>query len=121
MNSTRDKGSEAEKIAIDYLKKKGYEILEQNWYNNHYELDIIARKNGVMTIIEVKSLLSNYMREPYQSVNRIKQRSIISATNAYIRKHNINDDVQFDIISILLNKSVPEIEHIENAFYPVLK
>ena len=118
MNNTRQKGTEAEEIAVKHLIEKGYEILEQNWYTQHYELDIIARKNGILAIVEVKSLASNYLREPYQSVNRNKQRMIISAANAYIRKYNINDEVRFDIISILMNRNEPKIEHIENAFYP---
>lgn len=121
MDTTRNKGSIAEEIASNYLKQNGYEILCQNWYSQHYELDIIARKNGVLAIVEVKSLASNYIREPYMSVNRNKQRMIISATNAYIRKHNINDDVRFDIISIIMNSREPIIEHIENAFYPTVR
>jgi putative endonuclease len=121
MDTTRKKGSAAEEIAIDYLKKKGYEILEKNWYNTHQELDIIARKNCVLAVIEVKSLSSNFIREPFQAVNRNKQRLIISATNAYIRKNNINDDIRFDIISIITGKSEPQIEHIENAFYPIVR
>jgi putative endonuclease len=121
MDTTRKKGSDAEEIAIEYLKKNGYEILEQNWYNQHRELDIIARKDCVLAIIEVKSLASNYVQEPYQSVNRNKQRLIISATNAYIRKKNINDDVRFDIISIISGRNEPIIEHIENAFYPLVR
>jgi putative endonuclease len=121
MDTTREKGSAAEIIAADYLRKNGYEILDQNWYNQHHELDIVARKNGLVAIVEVKSLASNYMREPYQSVNRNKQRLIISATNAYIRKHNINDDVRFDIISIIMSPKEPQIEHIENAFYPMVR
>ena len=121
MDTTREKGSAAEEIAVGYLKEKGYEILDQNWYNQHHELDIIARKNGLVAVVEVKSLASNYMRQPYQSVNRNKQRMIISATNAYIRKNNINDDIRFDIISIIVTKNGPQIEHIENAFYPMVR
>ena len=121
MDSTREKGTVAEDIAVNYLKQNGYEILDQNWYNHHHELDIIARKNKLIAIVEVKSLASNYMREPFQSVNHNKQRSIISAANAYIRRHNINDDVRFDIISIIMSKNEPQIEHIENAFYPRLR
>jgi putative endonuclease len=118
MVTTRERGAEAEDIAINYLLNQGYEILDKNWYNHHHELDIIARKDGILAVIEVKSLSSNAIREPYESVNRNKQRMIISATNAYIRRHNINDDVRFDIISILFRNNEPQIEHIENAFYP---
>ena len=121
MENTRDKGINAEEIAVQYLVKNGYDILERNWYHHHYELDIIALKNNIVSIVEVKSLSRNYMQEPYQSVNRNKQRMIIAATNAYIRMHNINDEVRFDIISIVFNKNEPQIEHIENAFYPRVK
>jgi putative endonuclease len=121
MTSTRDKGANAEDIAVQYLVKNGYEILERNWFHHHHELDIIARKNDIISIVEVKSLSHNYIQEPYQSVNRNKQRMIIAATNAYIRQHNINEEVRFDIISILFSKGEPQIEHIENAFYPRVK
>lgn len=121
MTNTRQKGDDAEKIAVEYLEQNGYVILEQNWYNHHHELDIIARKNGIVAIIEVKSLASTTFREPYQQVNIQKQRSIISATNAYIRQHNINDDVRFDIVSIVMGKTPPLIDHIENAFYPKVR
>jgi putative endonuclease len=118
MTTTHEKGTDAEDMAVQYLVNKGYEILERNWHHSHLELDIIAKKDKIVSIVEVKSLAYNYVQEPYQSVNLNKQRMIITATNAYIRKHNINEEVRFDIISIILNKKEPQIEHIENAFYP---
>jgi putative endonuclease len=121
MTNTREKGAESEDIAVGYLIAQGYEILSRNWYHHHHEIDIVARKNGIIAIIEVKSLFSTYMQEPYQSVNRNKQRMIISAANAYIRKFNIDDEVRFDIISIIRGKGEPRIEHIENAFYPIVR
>jgi putative endonuclease len=116
--NTRDKGTAAEEMAVQFLLDKGYEILERNWYHHHHEIDIIARKGNIVSIVEVRSLSYNYIQEPYQTVNRNKQRMIISATNAYILKHNIRDEVRFDVISILFSKSESKIEHIENAFYP---
>ncbi|MDP4207616.1 MAG: YraN family protein [Bacteroidota bacterium] len=121
MMTSREKGNGAEDLAANFLEQNGYEILDRNWYSQHYEIDIIARKNGVVAIVEVKSLASNYFREPYESVNRNKQRMIISAANAYIRRQNINDDIRFDIISIVINKNGEKIEHIENAFYPTVR
>jgi putative endonuclease len=121
MITTHDKGAEAEDMAVQYLVNNGYEIRDRNWHHHHYELDIIAQKNKIVAIVEVKSLSYNSIQEPYQSVNRNKQRMIIAATNAYIRKYNINDEVRFDIISILFSKKEPQIEHIENAFYPRVK
>jgi putative endonuclease len=118
MNNTREKGTESENIAVDFLEKNEYSILEQNWYHHHHEIDIIAKKNDIIAIIEVRSLTNPYFQEPYQSVNKNKQRMIISATNAYIRAKNIQEEVRFDIISIIRSKNGHKIEHIENAFYP---
>jgi len=46
---------------------------------------------------------------------------IISAANAYITKNNINYEVRFDIISIIRAKTGTQIEHIESAFYPMVR
>jgi putative endonuclease len=119
--NTKEKGNQAESFAVEYLEQNGYKILERNWFNNHHEIDIIASKDNIVAIIEVRSLSSNYFQEPYQSVNKSKQRMLISAANAYIRRFNINDEVRFDIISILQTKSGPQVEHIESAFYPLIR
>jgi putative endonuclease len=118
VTNTHEKGKDAEEMAVQFLVKKGYRILERNWHHHHYELDIIASKDHMVVVVEVKSLTYKYIQEPYQSVNRNKQRMIIQAANAYVLKNNINDEVRFDIISILHRKDGPQIEHIENAFYP---
>jgi putative endonuclease len=121
MITTTEKGTGAEELAVQYLITNGYLVLERNWRHHHYELDIVARKDSIIAIVEVKSLSYNYIQEPFQSVNRNKQRMIIAAANAYIHKFNVNDEVRFDIISIVFNKNGPKIEHIENAFYPRVK
>jgi putative endonuclease len=121
MENTREKGAEAEDVASNYLIEQGYTIIHRNWYSGHNEIDIVARKNGILAIVEVRSLHRNTFQEPYQSVNKNKQRTIINATNSYIRRFNINDEVRFDIISILYGKDGPEIEHMENAFYPMVR
>jgi len=118
MNNTREIGNKAEEIAVDFLLKGGYEILERNWYSNHHEIDIVARKNKIVVFVEVKSRASNFIQEPFLAVNRNKQQMLILAANAYIRNRNINDEVRFDIISIILTQTATKIEHIENAFYP---
>jgi putative endonuclease len=121
MENTREKGQESENLAVNYLAQQGYTILNRNWFCGHNELDIVASKSGIVAIVEVRSLYKCSFQEPYQSVNKTKQRAIITATNAYIRKFNIDDDVRFDIISILYGKDGPTIEHIENAFYPMVR
>ncbi len=121
MISSREKGNQAENIAVQFLEDKGYKILQRNWYFHHYELDVIAQKDDILAVIEIKSLVRTTFQEPYQAVNSNKQKMILVAANAYIRQHHIDNEVRFDIISILLEKKKPIIEHIENAFYPKVR
>jgi putative endonuclease len=113
-------GKKGEEIAIDFLKKKGYKILETNWVSGKNEIDIIAREGKYIIVVEVKARHSNFAGEPETAVTRDKQKSLIRAANAYIRKMNYDEEVRFDIISILVVKGKEQINHIEDAFYPTL-
>ncbi len=121
MSTTREIGAKAEDLAVEFLLKNGYAILDRNWYSAHHEVDIIASKNKIVCFVEVKSRASNYIQEPYTAVNRNKQQMLISAANAYIRTKNIDDEVRFDVISIILAQNGNKIDHIENAFYPKVR
>jgi putative endonuclease len=118
--STREVGKQAEQQAAEYLKEQSFSIRDVNWQMGQKEIDIVAEKDGVLHIIEVRSLSSTSVMQPYQSVNRQKQRNLIWAANAYIEKYNLNMEVQFDIISLVRNRGTIEIEYIPNAFYPQL-
>ncbi len=114
-------GKKGEEIAVNFLKEKGYIILQQNWRFGNDEIDIIAEKKKTISIVEVKTRKSTYFGEPYEAVNKTKQGFLVRAANAYITKFNINFEIQFDIISIVISQDKVNIEHIENAFYPRLR
>ena len=130
-------GSKGEELAVKYLKKKGYVILNTNWRYKHKEIDIIARlpnpdkmlgdgqakNDDTLVIVEVKSRSSESIEfeSPYDAVTKKKQRFIIEATNAYMQKKDIVLDVRFDIISIISIGKTYKIEHIEDAFYPIVR
>lgn len=113
-------GIKGERAAEDFLIQKGYKILEKNWRYKKLELDIIAFYNNTLVIVEVKSRTGTYFQQPFQAVTKKKQRFIIEATNAYIEKNNIDFETRFDIISIVERNNKFEIEHIEDAFYPLV-
>ena len=117
MADHNETGKQGETIAAEYLQKKGYRILEQNWRNHHQEIDIIAAKGNELVIVEVKCRTGAPLAEPYTAVNRNKQNLLIRAANAYIQQKNMDLETRFDIISITLGKDVT-VDHIENAFYP---
>ncbi len=118
LNHSLELGKKGEAIAAEFLSKNGYKIRHKNWHFGHKELDIVTTYNEMLVIVEVKTRWTNYWEEPKESVRRKKQRFIIEAAEAYVQEYNLNTDVQFDIISIILQEDKYEIEHIQDAFQP---
>ena len=117
----RDLGKLGEDIAVNYLVEKGYQVLERNWRSGHKEIDIIAMDGQELVIVEVKSRKSDTFGDPDIAVGADKQRMLIWAANTYVRYKNLDVDVRFDVISIIITDTDKQIEHIEDAFYPVVK
>ena len=113
-------GKKGEEIAGEFLIKKGYRILDRNWRHNSKEIDIIAMENDSLVIIEVKSRNHQFHEEPRDAVTVQKQRFLIHAADAYIRKNNLENETRFDVISVIFYPGSHEIEHIVGAFYPTL-
>ena len=109
-------GRKGEDAAVQFLKDKGYEILERNWHSSHFELDIIARHHDWIIIVEVKTRSGETWSLPEEAVDRKKMKRIINAANHYIIMHKLNFPVRFDVISVIINSEDIRIEHFEDAF-----
>ena len=108
----REIGTVYENKAVLFLQEKGFQILERNFYTRFGEIDIIAKYNNTLVIIEVKYRKSAKFGKGYEAVNYTKQQKIIKTLQYYINEKNVKMPVRFDVISIDDN----EITHIENAF-----
>ena len=114
-------GAKGEFLAQDFLKEKGYEILATNWQDKKVELDIVAQYQDQMVFVEVKTRSSQNLISPTEAVTLAKQKNLIKAANAYIENHPSALECRFDIVSVILHESNRfSIEHIEDAFYPLL-
>lgn len=120
MAEHNDLGNQGEVVALDYLIDKGFTILETNWHFGKEEIDIIAINREFLIVVEVKTRSTDEFGNPYDFVNRNKQRLLIKAAQAYVERHRIQQEVRFDIISVILNNSTTNITHLANAFYPLL-
>ncbi len=109
-------GKKGEEEALNFLRSKGYEILGKNWRWRDAEVDIIAKGNGFVSFVEVKTRRGNYFGEPEAFVTRKKQKSYIAAANAYVTENGLNEEVRFDIIGITVSSTGFKINHIESAF-----
>jgi len=109
-------GKKGEQLAIDYLIKQGYKIVERNWRFQKAEIDIIARKEETLISVEVKTRSSNNFGNPQDFVNPKKIKLMVLAMNEYVLKKDLNVEVRFDIVAITKNKVSFNIEHLEDAF-----
>lgn len=113
-------GQFGEELAVKHLEQLGYDIIERNFRFKKAEVDIIALKDNILTVCEVKTRETAQIGEPYKAVTRKKQKQIIVTADYYIKLKNLFIDVQFDVISIVHNSFRTKLEHIPNAFSPLL-
>lgn len=118
MASHNELGVIGEDMAVDHLRKLNYKILERNWTFGKEEIDIIAQHEGQLVIVEVKTRDSDYFGDPEQFVSRKKQGHLIKAAHAYVQKKDLDLEVRFDVIGIILNQNEKRLNHLENAFQP---
>ena len=109
-------GEEGEKIAVRYLKSKGYIVYQTNWRFGKLEIDIIAEDGQELVFIEVKTRSSEIYGRPEEAVDDAKETAILNAADIYVRDFNLEIEVRFDIISVLMNKNKSKICHIIDAF-----
>ena len=117
MAQHNDLGKKGEQLAIDYLVKKGYTILDKNWRFQKAEVDIIAQKEETLAVVEVKTRSSIDFGSPQDFVNPKKIKLLVSAIDEYVVSKNLDVDVRFDIIAIVHENKNFIIEHLEDAFY----
>jgi len=106
-----------EQLAADYLKQKGYQIIARNWRYKKAEVDIIAQYNQFLICVEVKTRSSAIVGEPESFVTQQKIKLLTEAMNQYVESQSLNLEIRFDIVSILINQTNTQINHIKNAFY----
>jgi putative endonuclease len=117
MASHNDLGRWGEDVAADYLERQGYTIIERDWKSGHRDLDIIALDDDTVVFVEVKTRSNRMFTDPEMAVDYQKIRHLQQAANHYIKYRHIDNDIRFDIITVVgtMNET-PSIEHIKDAF-----
>ena len=117
MADHNDLGKLGEEMAVEFLQKNGYEILETNWVFQKAEVDIIAKKENTLAIIEVKTRSSLDFGLPQDFVKPKKIQLLVKAVNEYVISNNLDVEVRFDIIAVHKEGKSFAIEHLIDAFY----
>ena len=118
-----------EKIALSYLEKKGYKILERNYFSKNIsgplegEIDIIAKKKEVFYFVEVKTLIQKQKTKslaffPEEKINNQKLKKIRKTGEGWLMKNKIplSTPCQIDILAIVISPDFKKaiIRHFEN-------
>jgi putative endonuclease len=110
-------GKKGEQLAVDYLLKNNYTIIERNYRFDKAEVDIIAKKNDILAIIEVKTRSTLEFGDPQDFVKPKQIQRLVKAVDEYVSENNLDLEVRFDIVAIVKAGKSYSIEHLENAFY----
>jgi len=117
MAEHNDLGKLGEDLAADFLRKEGYEIMERNWTFQKAEVDIIAKKENVLAIVEVKTRSSIAFGDPQDFVNPKKIKLLVKAVDEYVSQTKADFTVRFDIVAVSKDATIYKIEHLQDAFY----
>ena len=118
MLKRKEVGAIGEKLAVDFLKKRGYKILQRNYRCREGEIDIIAQKDEFLVFVEVRTKKNPAFGTPEESVTLSKREKLISLANAYIQAYNKPPQSwRIDVVAVELtpDNRVSRLEHIENA------
>lgn len=112
-------GKLGEDMARELLENKGYEVLEQNWRFEKFEVDLIALTEQYLVFVEVKTRETDVFGNPETFVNRAKQLHLAEAVEAYLYLNPERaTDVRYDVVSVIISRNKREALHFEDAFWP---
>ena len=118
MNNTRQLlGKEGERVAEQYLRKKGYRVVERNYRCSAGEVDLIVLDRRVIVFVEVKTRTDHRFGTPLEAVEFRKQRKMIQAAQFFLSQKKLHQrDARFDVVGISWPGGEPLVEHVQNAF-----
>lgn len=114
-----ERGKWGEQKAANYLRLRGYKIIEMNFRCRQGEIDVIAQKRGYIVFVEVKLRKNADYGEAKEFVTRSKQEKVITAAEIWLSQHESELQPRFDVIEIYApegEKGRVRLNHIENAF-----
>jgi putative endonuclease len=114
----RDTGILGEKLAKDFLKQRGYQILETNYRCPEGEIDIVAKHKDYLAFIEVRTKKSLECGTPEESITPAKMNRLRATAYHYQQNHdNLPPLWRIDVVAVELNQMArpSRIELIENA------
>ena len=119
MMDTRSLGQFGEEQAARYLRRRFYSIVERNYRCRFGEIDLIARRGGILAFVEVKLRKDDAHGEAREFVTAQKQQRVLAAAQLWLSQNETELQPRFDVIEVYApngENGPVKIRHIENAF-----
>ena len=127
LKTTAQIGAYGERLAVRYLRLRGYRIKTRNWRTGRYELDVVAENFSDVAFVEVKTrtytLLNEFTKPPKSAVDADKQAFTRQAARRYLAQFPTKKQPRMDVLEIFLLKKegtdkykVAKINHIKAAY-----
>jgi putative endonuclease len=125
--SSKETGNLGEGLACRYLERKGFYIIERNYWKKWGEIDIIAQKDGKTRFIEVKSVSRENIKDisvkqdayrPEDNMHPWKLQRLARTIQSYLAEKSVSDETwQFDVITIYIDRKnlVSRVNMLENV------
>lgn len=112
-------GKQGEIKAKNYLKRRGYQILECNYRTKAGEIDLIAKEKDSLVFVEVKTRTSEEYGTPAEAVSFYKQQHMIKSARYYLARHGGECECRFDVIEVRMPVrgllKIARINHLKNV------
>lgn len=119
--SKQSLGRKGEEVAAEYLKKKGYSVIERNYRSSQWgEIDLITVKDDTLVFVEVKTRTSEEYGSPVEAVTEHKIRKLVRACRYYVMTHpDAPEALRLDVVAISMNpitEAVVNLEHFVSVY-----
>ncbi len=112
--NTSERGRAGEQLAADYLAGKGYQIVDRNYHCRWGELDLVAKKDGLIVFVEVKLRRDDRFSSAIEAVTYQKQRKLRAAASMWLAEKSCDLPARFDVVEVYTGTR--RLLHTENAF-----
>jgi putative endonuclease len=103
-SKTQRIGELGEDIACNYIKKRGYKVVERNYTKKQGEIDVIAQKDKTLYFIEVKAVTCKdivtceTIIQPYENLTINKLDKFKRIVSAYLVEKRVSPETEFDLL-----------------------
>ncbi len=119
MTSRQKVGRRGERAVADHYRRQAYEILDRNWSCPVGELDLVVGRGSTLVFVEVRSVTTDWLASPTETIDAAKQTRVARAADAWLRTNSRHPEVvRFDIVGVRIEGWRSKLQVIEDAFVP---